>query len=48
MLLLVTVRLMVLPGCMFDVSTLKPAGGPVTVLPAVVVSDNALDIDAAS
>ncbi len=39
---------MVLPGAMFDVSTLKPAGGPATAVPAVVLSDTALDIDAAS
>ena len=30
------VRLIVLPGNTFDTSRLKPAGGPVTAVPAVV------------
>ena len=45
---LVRVRLMVLPGCMFDVLTAKPAGDPAMGVAAVVWSDNALDIVAAS
>ena len=40
---------MVLPGCMFDRSSEKPACDPaVTAVPPVVVSDSALDIEAAS
>ena len=31
---------MVLPGNTFDVLTAMPAGGPVTAVPAVVISDN--------
>lgn len=40
---------MVLPGCIFVRSSVKPACVPdVTAVPAVVVSDSALDIEAAS
>ena len=37
-----------LPGCAPDISTAKPDGGPAIAVPAVVLSDNALAIDAAS